>query len=138
MAAGIGIGAGEPTTAIILLPAIPLLLAGVLSGRVILMERIGKKAAAVERIIDSLSLKAEVIPESFPWGPLKPGFDLITLKWVKLTPDLLSKIIRFLSPGGRLVRYSSESLSSEIIKPCTYTFKDPQTGVIKGFTVYQK
>lgn len=120
------------------LPAIPIILSGAISGSAILMERTGKKASAVQRIVASLNLSAKVIPENFPSGLVKPGFDLITLKWVKLESGLLSKIARFLSPQGRFVHYSSESVSSEIMSSHTYSFEAPQAGVIKGFTLYQK
>lgn len=119
-------------------PAIPLLLSGSISGSALLMERTGKKATALTRIVASLGLKAKVIPENFPSVQIKPGFDLITLKWVKPDTTLLKQIKGFLSPQGQLVHYSSNSLSSDIMNSHTYTFDDPQTGVIKGFTVYQK
>lgn len=120
------------------LPAIPLLLSGRINGPALLIDKIQKKCSALNRILTALGLVAEILPVPFPSRSINRTFDLITLRWVRLDPDLLSSISRSLSPQGCFLHYSSEPLSSELFSRETYLFDDSQTGVIKGFTLYQK
>ena len=83
-----------------------MLLSGRLSGPALLMERVGKKAEALKRMIAALGLDSEVLSESFPFGKPETKFDLITLRWVKLEPSLLKKIVSRLAVGGLFIHYS--------------------------------
>lgn len=102
------------------------------------MERVGKKAEALKRMLGSLELTAEVLSENFPFGPTKASFDLITLRWVKLDRSLLKKIVSRLKSDGLFIHYSSESLADEKIMAQTTLFEDAQAGITKGFTVYRQ
>ncbi|MFH1373542.1 MAG: RsmG family class I SAM-dependent methyltransferase [bacterium] len=87
-------------------PAIPILLThpAILSCR--LVERTQKKAAALSRIVSGLDLNALVISDNFEDLSLKPIYDLVTLRLVKLTPKLLRRILTVLTPEGCLIYYS--------------------------------
>lgn len=120
------------------LPAVPLILSGKVSGRSTLIEGIQKKCSALNRMLIALGLVAEVIPERFPSAETGGMYDLVSLRWVKLEPALLSQIGAVLSETGRFVHYSQEPMSSDIFSSETFLYDDPQTGVTKGFTLYQK
>ena len=117
-------------------PAIPILLSGQVQGEVVLIERTHKKADALGRILGGLDLKAEILPKAFEEIQPPRRFDLITLRYVKLSLPLLKKILSSLAPGGKLVHYSGP-LSTRPTCDChPYTFFSPESSINKQFTVY--
>jgi|GEM_PF-1413210 len=119
------------------IPAIPLLMTGKIS-QAVLVERTAKKAAALEKILKALSIKAEVIPRNYEELTFKKPFELITLRYIKLTDALLKKIFINLAIGGFFVYYSSTELETYKNLAQTHTFTTPQDAVVKSLTLYQK
>jgi len=119
------------------IPAIPLLMTGKIS-QAVLVERTAKKAAALEKILKALSIKAEVIPRNYEELTFKKPFELITLRYIKLTDALLKKIFINLAIGGFFVYYSSTELETYKNLARTHTFTTPQDAVVKSLTLYQK
>ncbi len=89
-------------------PAIPLILSGRLSmaRRPVLVERVGKKSAALRRIALALGLKVDSVSDDLTQAKLSSKFDLITLRYVKLTRKLLKDAAKLLGTAGCLVYYS--------------------------------
>ncbi len=88
-------------------PAIPILLTRRINQTCLLVERTRKKAGALRRMLLALDIKATIIDQSFEETPLEPVFDLITLRLVKLTPQLFNRIIFLLRAGGCFVYYAA-------------------------------
>ena len=91
-------------------PAFPLLLCGEIGlapdSRPVLVERIAKKSAALRRMAIALGLKIDPIASDLAQAKLNHTFDLITMRFVKLTTELLSTITPLLSHAGRFVYYA--------------------------------
>ncbi len=91
-------------------PAIPLLITHAGLGgeiqRAVLCERTQKKAAALSRMITALELRAEATPTNFEEYRTDRPFDLITLRYVALTPQLLAAILGVLAKSGVFAYYS--------------------------------
>ncbi len=87
-------------------PAIPILLTHPAISSCTLVERTQKKAKALHRIVFGLDLNASVISDNFEDLSLKPIYDLVTLRLVKLTPKLLRRVLTVLTPEGCLIYYS--------------------------------
>lgn len=119
-------------------PSIPLLLSGRLSGKAVLIERTGKKAKALDAIVSQLGLTADVVPGSFEEQANLPQADLVTLRWVKLSRQLMGRIMTRLSPQGSLVYYSTPDLESEKLSITTRQFVCPQSSAIKSFAIIKK
>ena len=120
------------------IPAIPFLLAGAVSGKTTLFERTLKKARALETIVDKLQLKASVIARNFEELDGLPRVELITLRYVKLTPVLLHSIGAVLCPGGLLVYYGPPLDNNLDLRVERFTFQSVQDSVVKSFTIFQK
>ena len=118
-------------------PAIPLIMTGKIN-RAVLVERTAKKAAALQKILKALTLEAEVIPGNFEELTFKKPFELITLRYIKLTDALLKKIFINLATGGFFVYYSATELETYKDLARTHTYTSPQGTVIKSLTLYQK
>lgn len=121
------------------LPAIPLLITGsVLEGT--LVERTQKKAAALERMIDSLGLPASVVPKNLDEAGINGPFDLITLRLVRLTGRLLSAISRLSHENTVLIYYArpetSLKLSGWTAEGCS--FRVDKANQDKRFTLLRK
>lgn len=93
-------------------PAIPLHLSIAINSTT-LVERINKKATALERIIEGLDLssKISVLPRNFEEIKFKKQFDLITIRQVKLSESFFTKIFRNLQKTGHLFYYSTPEFS---------------------------
>jgi len=90
-------------------PSIPIMLAlegAVTSPQTTLVERIGKKAAALQRLVSGLDLEPNVI--NMTLEDIKPpgSANLITIRLVKLTDKLLAVASRWLKPDGCILYYS--------------------------------
>ena len=124
------------------LPALPILLTSEI-GRAVLVERTGKKAQALRRILRQAELpddRIEIINSTVEDVTLEPEFDLITMRLVKLTPKLLKKITGLLAPDGVFVYYSKvETISlPETITALTYCYQSPNGATPKYFTLLGK
>ena len=120
------------------IPAIPVLLAGVVSGEATLAERTVKKARALTMIIQQLGLSAVVNPRNFEELDDLSAIDLITLRYVKLNPILLQSIFHVLRPGGCLVYYGPAPENSGDFKAVAYSFRSAQDSAVKSITIFQK
>jgi len=118
-------------------PSVPIILARNI-GCVRLVERTAKKASALEKIIRELKLEAEIIPRNFEEIKFDRSFELITLRYVKLTESLLKRIYRLLKENGRFIYYSSTV--SELYKNSSeiYSFNSSEVAVNKSLTIYKK
>ncbi|MEA2031243.1 MAG: RsmG family class I SAM-dependent methyltransferase [candidate division Zixibacteria bacterium] len=94
-------------------PAIPILLTRNIE-HVTLVERTQKKASALRRILISMNLRADIIPVTFEqFIPSDSGgYDIITMRLVKLTKSLLRRILPLLSTGGVFVYYAQTDIDS--------------------------
>ena len=120
------------------IPAVPILLAGAVSGRSVLVERTKKKARALNEVLDKLELTAEVIPQNFDELHNLPLFDLVTLRYVKLTSPLLEGATKLLRQGGSFVYYGpAEGVSSDL-NTLVLTFQSSQDSAVKSITIFQK
>lgn len=125
-------------------PAVVILLAGQGGAfeidQAVLAERRQRRADSLGRFIRELNLKAQVSPHDFIPG--KPGgeFDLITLRYVKLTPSLWRLIGNSLSGSGCFVYYSKPEFEidaskfSTTVQPFTLNGAEP----IKNYTIVRK
>lgn len=85
-------------------PFVPILLAGQ-SGYAAAAERTVKKAHALKRILNEMNLKAEVIGRTVEDVKFSRKFDLISQRYVKLTPRLLKLALSLLTDSGIFVYY---------------------------------
>jgi len=120
------------------IPAIPVLLAGVVSGEAILVERTVKKARALTSIVQQLGLSAVVIPRNFEELDNLSGIDLVSLRYVKLNLILLQSIFQVLRPGGSLVYYGPAPENTCDFKVVVFSFRSAQDSAVKSITIFQK
>jgi len=120
------------------IPAIPILMAGAVSGQAILVERTVKKARALESLVRGLELAGTVLPRNFEELHNLPALDLITLRLVKMDRLLLSGIRAALAPGGRLVYFGKPDFKVEALSYRTAEYRSSQVTVIKNLTILQK
>ena len=116
-------------------PAIPLIMTERVFGETILLERTQKKALALQRILTELDLPATVHDKDYEHFQLPTKFDLITLRYVKLTPRLLSRITGHLNQGGSFVYFSEPDFEVSEATVDKYTFRSPQSDVVKSFSI---
>ena len=120
------------------IPAIPVLLAGVVSGEAILVERTVKKARALTTIVRQLRLSAVVIPRNFEELDNLSGIDLVSLRYVKLNPTLQQSIYQVLRQGGCLVYYGPVPENNCEFKVTACSFRSAQDSAVKSITIFQK
>lgn len=120
------------------IPAIPILLSGVVSGEATLVERTVKKARELASIIQQLGLSATVIPRNFEELHDLSGVDLVSLRYVKLNPVLQQSIFQALRPGGWLVYYGPAPEDNSGFKVIAYSFRTAQDSAVKSITIFQK
>lgn len=116
-------------------PAIPLLMSERVFGETILLERTQKKAAALQKILGELDLPATVLDKDYEHFQLPSKFDLITLRYVKLTSKLLARLAGHLSDGGVFVYYSTPEFKVPEFNIKTYSFVPLQVDVVKSFSL---
>ncbi|UCC45417.1 MAG: class I SAM-dependent methyltransferase [Candidatus Zixiibacteriota bacterium] len=120
------------------IPSVPILLSGVIQGKTTLVERTGKKAAALRRILMALGLDARILKEPYETTSLSAGFDLITMRLVKLTPRLLDRSLSLLAPQGLFVCFSRPSFDISSRNATSYSYSlagNESPGVV---TVFKK
>ncbi len=132
----IGSGGGFPAVIVLLMAR-----AGVLSIKdSICMERRQRRAEALGRLVRQLKLSAVVIPSDFVPGVVEGKFDLITLRYVKLTPTLFRHITGSLSGTGCFVYYARPEFEIDpdqydtTIQPFTLNGSEP----VKNYTIVRK
>ncbi len=119
-------------------PAIPIALAGRIGEQTTLVERTGKKAAALESLCATLGLNAKVIRQTFGEIKFTTRYDLVTLRYVKLTPSLLRSIMGRLRGDGVFVYYSTPEFDPGKIQSMTVKFQSPESEAVKSFTLLKK
>ena len=132
----IGSGAG--------LPALPILLArssrerGPL--RAVLCERTAKKAAALHRIVHALEVKVEIVAKTLEECSFDTEFDLVTLRYVKLTPRLLKLALSVLGRQGHFIYYSRPDFDTRgaTYHAETVFFTLDKAVPVKSFTVFRR
>lgn len=91
-------------------PGIPIILGarsvGARWGRSVLVERTAKRAEALGRIAASVGIEAGIVNKTFEDCVFSSDFDLVTLRYIKLTPRLLKRVVGILAEGGLFVYYS--------------------------------
>jgi 16S rRNA (guanine527-N7)-methyltransferase len=121
-------------------PAIPILLTRKINQTCLLVERRKKKAGALRRILLALDIKATIIDRSFEETSFEPVFDLITLRLVKLTPQLFNRIFFLLRPGGYFVYYAAPDfdLTGKSADGVTYHHSISFGEATGRFTIFRK
>lgn len=127
----IGSGGGFPAIAIILTRTVK---------EACLVERTRKKAGALRRMLLALDAKATIIDQSFEETSFEPVFDLITLRLVKLTPQLFNRIFFLLRPGGYFVYYAAPDfdLTDKAVSGATYHHSISSGEATGCFTMFCK
>ncbi len=120
------------------LPALVLLLTGRINGETWLVERTQKKTAALSRMLESLSLQALPMPRTFEEVPLTRKFDLITLRYVKLTPQLLRRILPALSPSGVFAYYSKPEFDLAFQNATVISYRIGSEDFVKSLTLFRR
>jgi 16S rRNA G527 N7-methylase RsmG len=120
------------------LPSIPILLSGKVTGKGTLCERTQKKAVALGEILTGLPLKAEILANQFLDLKLTDRFDLVTLRYVKLEPRLLDRILSVLTPKGVFLYYSEPEFTPAKVSVERHKFIDPADSVTKSFTLFRR
>jgi len=108
--------------------------------RAVLCERTAKKAAALRRIIHALEINAEIIDRTLEECSFDAEFDLVTLRYVKLTPVLLKLALSALGRQRLFVYYSRPDFD---VRGTTYSadtvcFTLDKLRSVKSFTVFRK
>lgn len=119
-------------------PAFPLIIAGEGQSAAVLLERTQKKVDALSRIIRRLEIKAEAIQADFPIHSFEQQFDLITLRYVKLTPKLLYSVLDLLSKTGQFVYYGEPEFEVSGYNVSIQVFESIQGRPAKQVTIFQK
>ncbi len=121
------------------IPAIPLILSGLTSGPATLYERTKKKALALERICTQLRISGcDIVAESFGEFPRRDKFDLVTLSWVTLTPDLFRSIERVMAPDSKLIYYSKPTFEIPGHKVSIFSYSQALADIHKYFSIITK
>jgi len=95
-------------------PAIPVIITQNLASAS-LVERTQKKAAAMRRMLLALKKRVDIQPVSFEnFKADSESFDLITLRLVKLTNQMLAQILPLLKPDGTFIYYSKTELEIDV------------------------
>jgi 16S rRNA G527 N7-methylase RsmG len=116
------------------LPLIPFMLTGRIDSAVA-VERTTKKARALDRLCRQLALPVKVNDRTIEEVRTKSRFDLITLRYVKLTNELAATIAPLLAPGARLVYYSAVSLSLKQFEISSCNFVTAPDQPAKSFSI---
>lgn len=121
-------------------PSIPIILTQEVENSV-LVDRVGKKASALTRMIEHLNpeTKVEIINRNFDEIKFTQDFDLITVRLVKLTPNLLKKLLSLLNSDGTIVYYSiPEFRIQNNVHLATYSYTVNSNNINKSFSIIIK
>jgi 16S rRNA G527 N7-methylase RsmG len=113
-------------------------LSGRIQGPAWLVERTQKKTAALGRMLEVLSLQAQPIPETFEEVPLTRKFDLITLRYVKLTPQLLRRILPALAPTGVFAYYAKPEFDLSHLNATVIPYRIDSEDFVKSLTLFRR
>jgi 16S rRNA G527 N7-methylase RsmG len=116
------------------LPLVPLMIAGVAS-HATAAERTQKKARILGSICKSLELAATILPETIEDLSFEHRFELVSLRYVKLTEPLLRTISNLLAPGGVLVYYSAVPLKLNNFEIAEFSFESGLNTPPKFFSI---
>jgi len=103
------------------LPFVPVMIARV-AAHGTATERTQKKARRLELICRSLDLKTTVLDQTVEDLQFDHRFDLITLRFVKLTEPLFKVISSLLAPGGVLIYYAAVPLKLKDFEITEFSF----------------
>lgn len=120
------------------LPSLIMLLSGRVKGDAWMVERTQKKTAALERMLAELDLKGKPIPRTFEEVPLDIRFDLITLRYVKLTPQLLRRILPALAPSGVFAYFSRPEFEAADCSVASIPYKISTDQFVKSLTLFRR
>ncbi len=120
------------------LPSMVILLSGRVRGDAWMVERTQKKTAALGRMLLELGLEGKPIPRTFEEVPLDAKFDLITLRYVKLTPQLLRRILPALSPNGVFAYFSKPEFDVSAFNVTTIAYKISTDQFVKSLTLFRR
>ena len=103
-------------------------------------ERRQRRANVLEKITQKLKLPAQISPHDFIPGVPEGKFDLITLRYVKLTPSLWRLISKTLTDSGCFIYYSKPEFE---INPSQFSitvqpFKLNGAEPTKNYTIVRK
>ena len=116
------------------LPLVPLMIAGVAS-RATAAERTRKKARVLGTICTALELPATVLGQTVEEISFEQRFDLISLRYVKLTEPLFQSISELMAPGGLLLYYSAVSLKLNNFEIAESSFVTDPSNPPKFFSI---
>jgi 16S rRNA G527 N7-methylase RsmG len=125
-------------------PAIVILLAARTGAfqinQAVLAERRQRRADALGRIVQQLKLPAQISPHDFIPGVPDGKFDLITLRYVKLTPSLWGLISKTLTDSGCLIYYSKPEFEINLsqFSITVQPFKLNDAEPTKNYTIVRK
>jgi 16S rRNA (guanine(527)-N(7))-methyltransferase RsmG len=93
------------------LPAVPLLLHAPFYSSLklppVLVERREKKSGALRRICIGLGLRVHIVNEPMEQANFRHRFDLVTMRLVKPTKELLTKLHSVISDSGKIVYFGN-------------------------------
>lgn len=116
------------------LPLVPLMIARIAS-HATAAERTHKKARILGQICKALDLPATVRPQTIEDLSFKQQFNLISIRYVKLTEPLFRTISHLLAPGGVVVYYSAVPLKLNDFEITEYNFLDGASDTPKVFSI---
>ena len=121
------------------LPSFPIMLSFEIQNPV-LIERTKKKSVALRRFALDLGLSAKVLSQNLDESKLNQKFDLITLRLVRLSKNLLGQIEDLLAPDGSFVYFArfDETLKNPGLKYSSYPFTTGHDSPIKSFTIFTR
>jgi 16S rRNA (guanine527-N7)-methyltransferase len=120
------------------LPSIIMLLSGRIHGPAWLVERTQKKTAALGRLLEALALQALPIPSTFEEVKITQKFDLMTLRYVKLTPQLLRRILPALSPNGVFAYYAKPEFDLSHLNATVIPYRIDSEEFVKSLTLFRR
>ncbi len=122
------------------LPSFPILLTNNIQNS-FLIERIGKKALSLERMV--ASIKAEnitVLDRQLEECKFETKFDLVTMRLVKLNNRILTKISKILSKNAIFVYYHKPEfqVADKSLTVVTYSYSIGPNSIDKYFSLISK
>ena len=118
-------------------PLIPIALAG-RTEKTAACERTQKKASALIRMTKGLGLDITITPRTFEDIHFEETFDLITLRYVKLTSSILSGISKVLAEDGVFVYYSEPSFAVDHLQVRRFRFQTSPAQPFKHFSLISR